>query len=506
MENEIIFCPHCNQKLTIEKQYIGMVVQCPTCNQNFTAAVKSQVTAPVPTNDDGDTIDKFKNFAAGIKNRAAVAASNLNNKLDKMQSKEDDLEYQNIVEKIERIKKGIPVRKIYFIAQACVIVSFLVLALLSYALTKDKNGDLCTILHIAAVVFFIFLVISIVILEQFKSNVRKVTSNLEESSVIDKKRKMLAAFFSNIKAANSLAQTVENLTDSVEGEFAEAVGIMGSITAFFIRKKATAAVTVKNIYNIFNQIRSNDLEYLETLDVLPRFGKNNSQLAAEDHTLYSPLISEGAKYNFNENGDFIYDKEEITKVYTFEDQLLIFTALWDYTTGELYNEQTEAFFFKDITDISTENSYDRVKIVNWVTPPPPTIKPFPIKKYCIIFGAFMIIAAIIILIIHSAGYREAILVEIVCSFVFFALLLWLLGYDMINLEKIFPRRVETIKRVRASETFTITSSSGRSTGMTILCDGWFEAKNGKFEKRSDGEKIIHAIRKMIEEKKVSVNE
>ena len=118
----------------------------------------------------------------------------------------------------------------------------------------------------------------------------------------------------------------------------------------------------------------------------------------------------------------------------------------------------------------------------------------------------MIIAAIIILIIHSAGYREAILVEFVCSLVFFALLLLLLGYDMINLKKIFPRRVETIKRVRASETFTITSSSGRSMGMTILCDGWFEAKNGKFEKRSDGEKIIHAIRKMIEEKKVPFNE
>ena len=161
MEYETIFCPHCNKKMIIEKQYIGMVVQCPTCNQNFTA--------------------------------------------------------QTIVEKIERIKKGIPVRKIYFIAQACVIVSFQVLASLSYAFPKDKSGDLCTILHIAAFVFFIFFVISIAILDQFKINVRKVTSNLEEISVIDQKRKMLAAFFSHIRAANSLAQTVENLTDSVEG-------------------------------------------------------------------------------------------------------------------------------------------------------------------------------------------------------------------------------------------------------------------------------------------------
>ena len=505
MENEIIFCPHCNQKLTIEKQYIGMVVQCPTCNQNFTAAVKSQIAATVPANDDGDTIDKFKNFAAGIKNRAAVAASNLNSRLDQMQSGEDDLEYQNIVEKIERIKKGIPVRKIYLIAQICVITIFFVLAGLIVIFGSSKDPIIFLIL--AAVVFLIFFIISIVILEQYKNNVKKKTSNLEEGAVIDQKRRMLAAFFSNLRAANSLANTVENLADSVEGEFAETAGIIGSITAFFIRKKATAAVTVKNIYNIFNQVRSNDLEYLETLDVLPRFGKNNSQLAAEDHTLYSPLISEGAKYNFNENGDFIYDKEEVTKVYTFEDQLLIFTALWDYTTGELYNEQTEAFFFRDITDISTENSYDKVKIVNWITPPPPEIKPFPIKKYCMIFGAFTIIASIVMFLFNWLDGREAAVgVVFVFAIVFFALLLWLLCYDLNNLKKIFPRRVETIKRVRASETFTITSTSGRSTGMTILCDGWFEAKNGKFEKRSDGEKIIHAIRKMIEEKKVSANE
>ena len=36
---------------------------------------------------------------------------------------------------------------------------------------------------------------------------------------------------------------------------------------------------------------------------------------------------------------------------------------------------------------------------------------------------------------------------------------------------------------------------------------WLEANHGILTgQRSDGEKIIHAIRKMIEEKKVSVNE
>ena len=85
-------------------------------------------------------------------------------------------------------------------------------------------------------------------------------------------------------------------------------------------------------------------------------------------------------------------------------------------------------------------------------------------------------------------------------------LLWPLIYDIRNLKKIIPVKVENIKRVRASETFSITSSSGRSIGMTILCNGWFEANNGKFDGRTNGEKIIHAIRKMIEEKKVAANE
>ena len=55
---------------------------------------------------------------------------------------------------------------------------------------------------------------------------------------------------------------------------------------------------------------------------------------------------------------------------------------------------------------------------------------------------------------------------------------------------------------KISETFTITASSGRSITITMLCDDWLEANNGTFVgKRTDGEKVIQAVRKMIEEKK-----
>jgi hypothetical protein len=70
--------------------------------------------------------------------------------------------------------------------------------------------------------------------------------------------------------------------------------------------------------------------------------------------------------------------------------------------------------------------------------------------------------------------------------------------------KFCGKKVERI--YRSSETFTITASSGRCISATIVCNEWMEANNVTYAQRSDGEKTIHAIRKMIEEKKVALNE
>jgi hypothetical protein len=505
MAEQIIKCPHCQQDLSLDEQYFGMELECPACQSTFIIQAETQ-SAP----ENNKLGSKIKNIAGVLKDKAAAAAANVNSNLDKMQAAEDDMEYQAMEQKIEHIKKGIPVRKLYFMLLAVLVA--LPLSLYGICAVIVGRADLESVfgLCVMGLVFLVILIIASLILSNCKSQIDKKTSVEQDCSPIDRKRKILATFFSNIVSANGLANKVETVAENIGGEIAETAGIIASIVSFFIRKKATANVVITNIYSIFNQVREYDLEHLETLDVLPRFGKNSNQLVAEPNTLYSPLISDGAKYKFNEEGDFIYSKEEVTKVYTFEDQLLIFTALWDYTTGELYNEQTEAFFFKDITDISTENNYDKVKITNWITPPPPEVKPFPVKKYCIITGICIIVWTIIVFIGCISKAQDvnfmAVAWELLGGVVFLGLFLWLFCHDIINLKKIFPRKVETIKRVRASETFTITSTSGRSTGMTILCDGWFEANNGNFEQRSDNEKIIHAIRKMIEEKKVSVNE
>ena len=465
MADQIISCPHCNQELSIAEEYLGMEVSCPTCNRNFVADVQESA-APSENNTENKSaflLNKLKNSAAKIGAAAAQTASNINNKLNEIQANENDIDNLEYEAKINRIKNGIPVRKIFMIVSFC-LIGFL--ATLFIIVTKHLYG----IVFLSTVCIICGAIGGVIVLSAYKKQANQKGSKNKPDTPIERKRKNLADFLSGITEADGM----------------------------------------KNVYMDFQDIRKLDLEHINQLDVLPRFGKSANLLVADSHTLHSPVISGDCKYKFNDNGNFIYDKEEVTKIYTFEDQLLVFTSLWDYTTGELYNERSEAFFFKDITDISTTNNYETIKIVNLVTPPPPEIKPFPVKKYWISFAIYLIIWFICAIMCYDPKNTEEILE---CEGWLFGLsggalclLLWPLIYDIRNLKKIIPVEVENIKRVRASETFSITSTSGRSIGMTILCNGWFEANNGKFDGRTDGEKIIHAIRKMIEEKKIAANE
>lgn len=465
MADQIISCPHCSQELSIAEEYLGMEVECPSCNRNFVADVPESA-APSENNTENKSaflLNKLKNSAANIGAAAAQAASNINNKLNEIQANENDIDDLEYEAKINRIKNGIPVRKIFKIVSFC-LIAFLAI---SFAIvTKYLYG----IVFLSTVVIIWAAIFGVILLSTYKKLANQKGAKKKTDTPIERKRKTLAAFLSGITEADGM----------------------------------------KNIYRDFQDIRKQDFEHINQLDVLPRFGKSANQLVADSHTLHSPVIFGDCKYKFNDNGNFIYDKEEVTKIYTFEDQLLVFTSLWDYTTGELYNERSEAFFFKDITDISTTNNYETIKIVNLVTPPPPEIKPFPVKKYWISFAIYLIIWFICAIMWRDPQNVDEIFdcvgLLVVLSGVALCFLLWPLIYDIRNLKKIIPVTEENIKRVRASETFSITSSSGRSIGMTILCNGWFEANNGKFDGRTDGEKIIHAIRKMIEEKKVAANE
>src|SRR5262245_26574526 len=55
--SEIITCPHCQRKLSLQEEHLGQTVQCPACTERFTAEVPppSPLTAqPLPGQRAGE--------------------------------------------------------------------------------------------------------------------------------------------------------------------------------------------------------------------------------------------------------------------------------------------------------------------------------------------------------------------------------------------------------------------------------------------------------------------
>ena len=268
-----------------------------------------------------------------------------------------------------------------------------------------------------------------------------------------------------MQATSDLASKIALDSDNV---FFAILGMLSSLFAWFKSKTAAEDVIA------FNSVRQNDIPYIEQLDLLPYVGKKASQLIAKPHTFYAPAVmsSDCAFIFAGDERDFIYSAEEITKIYIFENQLIQAHAIWDYTTGTLFNEQFEAFFFKDITDISTEYGYEKIKEQDQ-------------EKM-------------------SGGTLLLLLICIVLICTVYLAIFGILGIAIIIITKKKEQKKNKKYYVRKSETFRITSTSGRSMEMSALCSEWIKAKKGKFEQRTSNEKIYHAIRKMIEEKKAQL--
>ena len=182
------------------------------------------------------------------------------------------------------------------------------------------------------------------------------TNSLNDHYIL-KCRKICKKYFSSLHAEKKTFNFLSIVADGFEYAFF----IILIIKALF--KKNSAAVV-----ECFRELRNSDIDFLEKLDVLPRYGKRAEQLAAKAQTLYAPAIGDDDddfKYALvetdNNNFEYIYSTEVVTKVYTFEDQLFVYNGLWDYTFGQITHESTDAFFFKDITNINSENNYVEIK-------------------------------------------------------------------------------------------------------------------------------------------------
>ena len=467
MAEQNIKCPHCNSELTLDEEYMGMEVECPACNQNFVAAPSDSVITPkVVATASPEGQEESAGFGNNFKNKLGNLYSDARKKLDEAQQLENErFEGSSQIELFNKVRQGGIYRKIWQIITPATAAVILFCSFAAELGIKQGSLDADNILPVCLCCFF---ACGIVMIFQH-------------------------VLFSSIKKQTDKKIFDGDLASTEQIERKKLAGIFSSLTNWFQPVSST-------MYQLWCDITNQDQQYLNELDILPRFGKNQSQLIAESHTLFSPVLE---SFRLDENSNFLYPQENVTKLYTFEDQLVIFTAVWDYTTGNLFDESSSAFFFTEICDISTSTNYDD-KVRNYYKLPENIrIKPFKLT-------AFLIVAAVIFGIISCISFSVLSYVFLLklavdlCLSSFFISMICLL-FDLVCLKKIIPLKVTRKTKVKQSETFTITARSGKSTGITIVCDEWIEANNGKFTRRTDAEKIIQAIRKMIEEKKVAAD-
>ena len=267
-------------------------------------------------------------------------------------------------------------------------------------------------------------------------------------------------------------------------------------------------------YQAFLNVRQMDHDYWTNLDILDRYGQNWSQLVSEPQILTEPVIGlsktdqmdakakvaifSGQDGEWNLVTNLVY----ITKIYTFEDQLFVYEAVWDYALGCVWREDTQAFFFKDITNMSTNTIYGSAVQIMTDTPQ---------KKPGLIFG--LVLSAVVMVASFAYAAAEKSVTGLLLGVAAVIVLIVLLS----NMPK---QQVQKRKRsVRRIEQFNIASSSGNSLSISMVSKDWLTVKKNiharkanwfdgieqDYTQRSEAEKIIQSIRKMIEEKKVAAD-
>ncbi len=443
MAEKIISCPHCNQELSIDEQYLGMEVECPSCNQNFTAETTPAKTqfSSMAKETFGNLMNKGKEFAQKVAENRYSA--DVQNNAIAVKNNQDEPDPGFADEQIEQMNKKQFWKSVPWISLAIMGFFFLVAQIphnisswdYDYGTTYPYRGFAIALVIAGIVIgtlYFMFQFLS------YKFGFRGRKRH--------KKRDLVREYFS-IQNTSKTGFCLGKLILSFIEDYIPFVNIIPMIIKGITESKMKKYCRFREPF--YDEVQQIDMEFLENLDVLPRFGKNMNQLVSPMQTLFSPAF-EGVEnlrdFQFvvsKEDSIYRYNLEEVTKVYTFEDQLFIYTGVWSYAIGKMISETTEAFFFKDITDIKTESVFK----------------------------------------IHTQYEPKGCLSIIIP---------WL------------GKPVETV--YKESECFILTSASGNSVGLNIGFEDAISVTGASYTQRNDNEKIIHAIRKMIEEKKVSANE
>ena len=469
MAEKTIFCPHCKQKLTIEEDILGMEVECPLCHQNFTARnpeppklpqlgnfklklnniaannAATEETKPAEINADDTGEDELvaqddneDGFAAIEDEFTAIeddefAAIDLSDDEDNLPEPDPGFLNEDIAG-----RNALSIGKKFGLSCGLFVIALIIGAGIAENL-KDGAGN-----ELAKAVLILFLVIGAILaaLPWIISLARKASTKKHW------KRDLVNEYFTAHQIAEAGVNIAEKLVDGIGSviENIPGLNLLPLIMKGVAQNKRDKYCQMRE--PVYDAVQKLDMQYLRKLNVLHRFGKDKKQLVSPMQTLFSPAfggvpgLREFQYIVSAEDENYRYNLEEVTKVYTFEDQLFIYTGVWAYGIGKMISESTEAFFFRDITDIKTRSNF---KIHT-------TYKP----KGC--------------------------------------------------LSILIPGMGKPIEKVyKESESFVLTSASGNSIGLSIGFEDAITVTGATYTHRNNNERIIHAIRKMIEEKKLANN-
>ena len=113
---------------------------------------------------------------------------------------------------------------------------------------------------------------------------------------LKKKRNEVTKFFSQIAALEAAKKGAEGNSNRL--------AFLNILSLFSSKTKVPASV-----YDSFRIVKENDTDYLEKLDILPRYGKDLSQVVSEPKTLYSPIIDADSEDDYDVKYAFCKNKQ-----------------------------------------------------------------------------------------------------------------------------------------------------------------------------------------------------
>ena len=142
------------------------------------------------------------------------------------------------------------------------------------------------------------------------------------------------------------------------------IGMFWGLIAYVLYKKALYEYNSRISDNQIDLLMERDLKKIEK-KVLEKIGIDPSELVSESLVITGPILEDDEDDSDRENlvqkgEDNIvrYTPIALNLLHFTQNQLIIYSCNYDFYLGEIYDENTEEYYYKDIVSVSTKSRSD----------------------------------------------------------------------------------------------------------------------------------------------------